>query len=117
MRFSFTATASLSDFLYGDQRYPARPHRPHHGFTYFVLGSPADICTKTSVPVRDGFDVAGNLFVNRRMVSTRAFTPFTVAPCSGGEDMAFGADCDLDADEWEDFTQRVLCAGSEPNGR
>ena len=109
-------TTSLSDFLYSDRRYPARPRRPPHGQTYFVLGGPSDICAGKSVPVTDGFDAVGNLFVNRRMVWTRAFSSSTVALRSDGEDIAYGSNCELDPDEWEDFMQRVSCAGSNPDG-
>ena len=115
MKFAPTATASLPGFLYGDYRYPVRPHRPPHGFTFFVPGSPSDIRGEAPVSVRDGFDVDGNLFVSNRLVRTRAFIPSTLAPRSDGEDMAFGSDCRMEADEWKDFTQGVLCDGSEPN--
>ena len=117
MKFAPAATASLPGFLYGNYKYPARPHRPPHGFTFYVAGSAADVRDEAPVAVRGGFDDVGQLWVNNRLVRTRAFVSSTVAPRPDGEDMAFGSDCRMEAAVWEDFTQRVLCAGSEPSGR
>ena len=117
MKFAPSATASLPGFVYGNYRYPARPHRAPHGFTFYVPGSAADVRGETPVAVRDGFDDVGQLWVNNRLVRTRAFVSSTVAPRPDGEDMAFGSDCCMEADEWEDFTQGVLRAGSEPRGK